>query len=129
MSTTNLTEVLGLTEFERHANGDCDLRLVQVCNVIAEGEHRLGIAISDGDGEMEERIRLYLRRRVEIAIGTPAETVIGMAAKAVILRSSDDHKDLLAESLAADALRFYAEGHGKPFSAMRIEREMREYRS
>jgi hypothetical protein len=129
MSTINMTELLGLTEFDRPANGDCDDRLVQLCNLIAQGQHRLDIAIRDGGDEMEARIRVYLRRRVEIAIGTPSETLVGMAAKATMLRTSDDHKDLLAESLANDALRLYGEGHGKRFNAAETEREMREYRS
>jgi hypothetical protein len=92
-----------------------------------EGERQLGIAVRDGNEDLEARIIVYLRRHVEVAVGTPAETVVGMAAKATILRMSDD-KDLLAESLANDALRIYNEAYGKRFNAPRIEREMRDSR-
>jgi len=122
----DITETLGLTEFMRHADGDCDQRLVRNCNLIIEGELQLGIAVRDGNDDLEAKIQIYLRRHIEIAVGTPAETVMGMAAKATILRMSDDRKDLLAESLAADALRIYREAFGKRFDPARTEREMRK---
>jgi hypothetical protein len=122
----NMTDVFGLTTFERHADGDCDVRLIRNCNLIMEGGRRLALAVRDGNDDLEAKILVYLRRHIEIAIGTPAETIVGMAAKGVILRNTDDHKELLAESLANDALRIYSEGYGKRFDPMRVEREMRD---